>query len=169
MINEFAIPGPRCGKADPRPMFILGVHYLYFAILLAGITVVIAGSVSLLTPPIDRRYLYRLTWWSRFTTAKRLDVEAESIARKRQKHKLNPEKFPDPDREDDVNETNPILKCLGIGKKEDSKEAREAEEIARQNYDPLKSIQENKNWNIVANVLAVFSIELFVFLNAYYA
>lgn len=91
------------------------------------------------------------------------------IARKRQQHKLNPEKFSDPDREDDADETNPILKCLRVGNKGDSKEAREAEEIARQNYDPLKSIQENKTWNIVANVLAVLSIELFVFLNAYYA
>ena len=61
MINEFAIPGPKCGDADPRPSFILGVHYLYFAILLAGITFIIAAAVSLLTPPINRRYLLRLT------------------------------------------------------------------------------------------------------------
>ena len=34
MVNEFALPAPRCGDADNRPLFILRVHYLYFAILL---------------------------------------------------------------------------------------------------------------------------------------
>ena len=59
MINEFALPGPKCGDADSRPSFILRVHYLYFAILLAGITFIISAAVSLLTPPINRRYLLR--------------------------------------------------------------------------------------------------------------
>ena len=106
MINEFAIPGPKCGDADPRPSFILGVHYLYFAILLAGITFIIAAAVSLLTPPINRRYLLRLTWWTRFSTAKRRDIEAESIERKRKKHQMDPETFPDPDKKEDQKGNN---------------------------------------------------------------
>ena len=75
MINEFALPGPHCGEADLRPNFILGVHYLYFAIILATITVIITGAISLMSPPIERRFLYRLTWWTRFSTAKRGDIE----------------------------------------------------------------------------------------------
>jgi len=74
MMNEFALPGPACGKADFRP-FLLSIHYLYFAIILAGITVIITGAISLMSPPIERRFLYRLTWWTRFSTAKRGDIE----------------------------------------------------------------------------------------------
>lgn len=37
MINEFALPGPRCGHPDNRPLFILRIHYLYFALILAVI------------------------------------------------------------------------------------------------------------------------------------
>ena len=96
MVNEFAIMAPRCGKADPRPDYILEIHYLYFAILLAGISAIIVASISLLTPPIERHYIYRLTWWSRFSTAKRTDIEKESKNRKLQRHKLDPEKFDDP-------------------------------------------------------------------------
>ena len=38
----------------------------------------------------------RLTWWTRFSTAKRWDIEAESLDRKRKKHQVDPENFPDP-------------------------------------------------------------------------
>ena len=97
MINEFALPGPHCGEADFRPIFILSVHYLYFAIILAGITVIITGIISLLSPPIDRKFLYRLTWWSRFSTAKRNDIDEISKEKKRRKYQIDPEKYPDPD------------------------------------------------------------------------
>ena len=75
MINEFALPGPRCGDADPRPLFILRVHYLYFAILLAGITFIIVTIISFLTPSLDKKYQIRLTWWTRYNTAERADYE----------------------------------------------------------------------------------------------
>ena len=57
MINEFAMPAPSCGEPDTRPGFILKVHYLYFGILLAFITLVVTTFVSLITPRLDRKYV----------------------------------------------------------------------------------------------------------------
>ena len=57
MINEFAMPAPSCGEPDTRPGFILKVHYLYFGILLAFITLVVTTFVSLMTPRLDRKYV----------------------------------------------------------------------------------------------------------------
>ena len=57
MINEFAMPAPSCGEPDTRPGFILKVHYLYFGILLAFITLVVTTFVSLMSPRLDRKYV----------------------------------------------------------------------------------------------------------------
>lgn len=51
MVLEFAFPPPRCGISDSAPDVLRRVHYLHFAILLCGLTVVVVTTVSLLTPP----------------------------------------------------------------------------------------------------------------------
>ena len=145
MLNEFIFSKPRCGFADSRPVFVIGVHYLYFGILLAAITVVISASISLLTPPINRRYLYRLTWWTRFSTAKRLDIEIESSDRKNRRRRL---------------QNKNTVDC------EANEETTDSSEIS---YDPVAVIRENKNWNIAANAIAVFSVIVSVFLHGYFA
>ena len=97
MINEFALPGPRCGEADHRPLFILRIHYLYFALVLTGVTSLVIVVVSLLTPPLDPRYLIRLTWWSRFSRAERKDYDAVSRSHKIARFSADPEEFKHPD------------------------------------------------------------------------
>ena len=101
MINEFAMPGPRCGEADYRPLFILRIHYLYFALILTLITSIVIMVVSLLTPPLDPRYLVRLTWWSRFSTGKRKDYDKVSKQHKIARFESDPNKFKHPDAVDD--------------------------------------------------------------------
>ena len=101
MINEFAMPGPRCGEADYRPLFILRIHYLYFALILTLITSIVIMVVSLLTPPLDPRYLVRLTWWSRFSKGKRKDYDKVSRQHKIARFESNPNKFKHPDAVDD--------------------------------------------------------------------
>ena len=49
MILDFAYKEPRCGEPDERPLIIVKMHYMYFAMLLfwlSGITMVV---ISLLT------------------------------------------------------------------------------------------------------------------------
>ena len=55
MLLEFTQPTGLCCEALPNPTVLAKMHYLHFAILLAFLTVVIAVTVSLLTPPLDPR------------------------------------------------------------------------------------------------------------------
>lgn len=52
MVMEFIYTAPSCGEEDQRPSVLKDVHYLYFAIILFGLTVAVIVFVSLCTPPI---------------------------------------------------------------------------------------------------------------------
>nr|XP_034358703.1 sodium/glucose cotransporter 4 isoform X2 [Arvicanthis niloticus] len=52
MILEFSYPAPACGEVDKRPAVLKDVHYLYFALLLCGLTAIIIVTISFLTDPI---------------------------------------------------------------------------------------------------------------------
>lgn len=52
MILEFSYPAPACGEADGRPAVLKDMHYLYFALLLCGLTAFVTITVSLCTAPI---------------------------------------------------------------------------------------------------------------------
>ncbi|OBS57031.1 hypothetical protein A6R68_11844, partial [Neotoma lepida] len=52
MILEFSYPAPACGEADRRPAVLKDFHYLYFALLLCGLTAVITVIISFCTEPI---------------------------------------------------------------------------------------------------------------------
>ena len=49
--------------------------------------------------------IVRLTWWSRFSKAKRADYEKISQAHKKARHEKNPEKYLDPDATPEINES----------------------------------------------------------------
>lgn len=52
MILEFSYPAPACGEVDRRPAVLKDIHYLYFALLLCGLTAIVIVAVSLCTSPI---------------------------------------------------------------------------------------------------------------------
>lgn len=52
MTLEFSYPAPACGEADARPAVLKDFHYLYFALLLCGLTAIVIVTVSLCTAPI---------------------------------------------------------------------------------------------------------------------
>lgn len=74
---EFSYAVPSCGSAvqDPRPDIIANMHYLHFGVLLFFISVIATITISLLTPPIDDKKLYRLTFGSRNSTEVREDLD----------------------------------------------------------------------------------------------
>ena len=60
MILDFAFVPPLCGEPDTRPegiIKILGVHYLHFGIILFLLSCLVTTVVSLLTKPIDEKYV----------------------------------------------------------------------------------------------------------------
>ena len=54
---HFSYGTPNCGenKPDPRPAVFTKVHYLHFALILAGVTLIVTVIVSLLTEPRPER------------------------------------------------------------------------------------------------------------------
>ncbi|XP_031232707.1 sodium/glucose cotransporter 4 isoform X2 [Mastomys coucha] len=65
MILEFSYSAPACGEMDRRPAVLKDFHYLYFALLLCGLTAIIIVIISFFTEPIPDEKLARLTWWTR--------------------------------------------------------------------------------------------------------
>ena len=53
------------------------VHYLHFGIILFGISGAVTIYVSLITPPIEEKHLYRLTFWTRHSTKVRVDLDED--------------------------------------------------------------------------------------------
>ncbi|XP_051027096.1 sodium/glucose cotransporter 4 [Acomys russatus] len=68
MILEFSYSAPACGEEDGRPTVLKDFHYLYFALLLCGLTALIIVVISFFTEPIPEEKLARLTWWTRNCT-----------------------------------------------------------------------------------------------------
>nr|XP_015851993.1 sodium/glucose cotransporter 4 [Peromyscus maniculatus bairdii]XP_042128603.1 sodium/glucose cotransporter 4 [Peromyscus maniculatus bairdii] len=80
MILEFSYPAPACGEVDRRPAVLKDFHYLYFALLLCGLTAIITVIISFCTEPIPDEKLARLTWWTRNCPLSELENEAsESV------------------------------------------------------------------------------------------
>lgn len=57
MITEFAYGTGSCVKPSNCPTIICGVHYLYFAIILFGVSGVAILAISLMTKPIDDKHV----------------------------------------------------------------------------------------------------------------
>ncbi|XP_076196362.1 sodium/glucose cotransporter 4 isoform X3 [Aptenodytes patagonicus] len=69
MIIEFIYSAPSCGEEDRRPAVLKDLHYLYFALILCVLTVIVIVLISLCTPPIPEEKLACLTWWTRHRKA----------------------------------------------------------------------------------------------------
>ncbi|KAF1650144.1 Sodium/glucose cotransporter 4, partial [Eudyptes chrysocome] len=65
MIIEFIYSTPSCGEEDRRPAVLKDLHYLYFALILCVLTVIVTVLISVCTPPIPEEKLACLTWWTR--------------------------------------------------------------------------------------------------------
>ncbi|XP_075866895.1 sodium/glucose cotransporter 4 [Microcebus murinus] len=81
MILEFSYPVPACGEVDLRPAVLKDFHYLYFALLLCGLTAIVIVTVSLCTTPIPEEKLARLTWWTRNWPLPEREKEAHESTR----------------------------------------------------------------------------------------
>ncbi|XP_078095937.1 sodium/myo-inositol cotransporter 2-like [Mustelus asterias] len=65
MVLDLVFIPPICGHHDVRPTIISKVHFLYFALILSVITLIVVLIVSLLTQPPTLQQTSRLTWHTR--------------------------------------------------------------------------------------------------------
>ncbi|CAL4067441.1 unnamed protein product [Meganyctiphanes norvegica] len=83
---EFGWSVPPCGyeHEDTRPEIIKiivgNIHYLHFGILLFFISLAVTIMISLLTPPIDKKHLHRLTWSTKSDTEVRVPISKKDLS-----------------------------------------------------------------------------------------
>ncbi|XP_035219556.1 sodium/glucose cotransporter 5-like [Stegodyphus dumicola] len=80
-IWEFSYSVPSCAsqEQDPRPDIISKVHYLHFGILLFILSSAVTIGISLLTEPIAKIHLHRLTFWNRRSEDVRVEITKKKI------------------------------------------------------------------------------------------
>lgn len=58
---EYSYEKPTCGQGeDTRPGFVKDLHFLYFAVILYVLCVLVAVIISLLTKPIDPKHVCKI-------------------------------------------------------------------------------------------------------------
>ncbi|ESO97756.1 hypothetical protein LOTGIDRAFT_203052 [Lottia gigantea] len=164
---EFSYDPLPCGEEDKdtRPDIIKKVHYLHFGIILFGIVVIVTWIISVLTAPIPDKYLHRLTFWDRFNTQERVDIDEEEKANEPQKPK---EKiFTDDDYDSLPCHKKAFQWICGIEKmNEDNEPTVEEKKIIEMKQ---TSIYESSFWSRVLNVNAIILMTVAVFLWGFWA
>ncbi|XP_036377112.1 sodium/glucose cotransporter 4 [Megalops cyprinoides] len=164
MIMEFVYGTLSCGEVDTRPGILKDVHYLYFALILLGLTGLVIAVISLCTPAIPGQHLVRLTWWTRHSQAERIDLDDPwSSSATADRVSEGPSESPA--------ERAPCWKRLGMwlcgltgaAQAELSPEQRQALEKK------LTSIEEEPVWRNVCNINALLLLTVNVFLWGYFA
>lgn len=171
MLTEFAYGTGSCMVPSNCPDIICKVHYLYFAIILFVISIVIILCVSFFTKPIDDIHLYRLCWSLRNRTEERIDLDAEEEEAERNIKEVEEEE-PVPD-EEEGGLRRVLLCCKKAGRwfcgLEDSKapELSKEEEAALQQK--LTDTEENPFWKRVVNTNGIILLAVAVFCHGFFA
>ncbi|KAM5238302.1 solute carrier family 5 member 4-like [Ctenodactylus gundi] len=160
LITEFAYGTGSCVAPSDCPTIICGVHYMYFAIILFCVSVVIVLGISLLTEPIPDVHLYRLCWALWDSTEERIDLD-----RQEERQEVD----------DPVDEDLPVksrgcfkraydLFC-GLQKTGPSLTKEQKEALAKK----LTDTSEKPFWRNVLNMSAIVLLCVVVFIHAYFA
>ncbi|XP_077016534.1 solute carrier family 5 member 4-like isoform X2 [Tamandua tetradactyla] len=161
MIAEFAYGTGNCSTASNCPKIICGVHYLYFAIILFFMSILVVLAVSLVTKPIPDVHLYRLCWSLRNSTEERIDLDAEE---KRQ------EEVDDGVEEDYPEKPHGCFRkafALFCGLQNKGPQLTKEEEAALEKR--LTDTSEKPLWRTVVNINAILLLAVAVFLHGYFA
>lgn len=165
MITEFAYGTGSCMEPSNCPTIICGVHYLYFAIILFVITLIVVLAISFLTKPIPDVHLYRLCWSLRNSKEERIDLDAG-----------------DEDIQEDTKDTIEIetevpqkekgcfrkaydLFC-GLDQEKGPKLTKEEEEALKMK---MTDTSEKPLWRTVVNINGIILLAVAVFCHAYFA
>uniref|UniRef100_A0A8C6ZJA6 Sodium/glucose cotransporter 1 n=1 Tax=Nothoprocta perdicaria TaxID=30464 RepID=A0A8C6ZJA6_NOTPE len=157
MITEFAYGTGSCVNPSKCPFIICGIHYLYFAIILFGICLIIILAVSLMTKPIPDVHLYRLCWTLRNSKEERIDLDADE----KEKHE---------DKDEESEEPGCLKKAYnwfcGLDQQKGPKLSKEEEEALKKK---LTDTTEVPLWRNVVNINGIILLTVAVFCHAYFA
>ncbi|XP_058888826.1 sodium/glucose cotransporter 1-like [Acipenser ruthenus] len=161
MITEFAYGTGSCVTPSQCPKIICGVHYLYFALILFGISCIIILGVSLMTTPIEDKHLYRLCWSLRNSTEERIDLESDNWT--------SPEEEPPSEDPEPPQEVGCFRKAYnwfcGFEQKSALRLSPEEQEALDKK---LTDTSEHPLWKNVVNANAIILLAVAVFLHGFF-
>ncbi|XP_017457186.1 uncharacterized protein LOC365549 isoform X2 [Rattus norvegicus] len=77
LLAEFFYGPPTCGEDRQCPIFICGLHYLYFGFCLLLVSILIILAISLATEPIADDHLHGLCWSLRNSQQRRVALDKD--------------------------------------------------------------------------------------------
>ncbi|XP_056386764.1 sodium/glucose cotransporter 1 [Hyla sarda] len=160
MITEFAYGTGSCVNPSNCPKIICGVHYLYFAIILFGVTTIIVLAVSFMTKPIADKHLHRLCWVLRNSKEEREDLDANDWVNE--------------EAEDDDFDENKKQNCFRKAYNwfcgfEDKKAPKLSEEEKKALESKMTDTSEVPLWKNVVNINGIILLAVAVFCHGYFA
>ncbi|KAM5238300.1 solute carrier family 5 member 4-like [Ctenodactylus gundi] len=161
MIAEFSYGTGSCVSPSYCPKIICGVHYLYVAIIIFSVSILVILGVSLLTKPIPDVNLYRLCWSLRNSKEERIDLDAEDKWQ---------EEAEDNAEEDHLEKSRGCLRkaydfFCGL-QKTGPKLTKDEEEALEKK---LTDTSEKPFWKTVMNINAIIVLAVAVFFYGYFA
>ncbi|KAM6119721.1 sodium/glucose cotransporter 1 isoform 2-T2 [Phoenicopterus ruber ruber] len=164
MIAEFAYGTGSCVSPSNCPYIICGIHYLYFAMILFGVTAIVILAVSFMTKPIPDVHLYRLCWSLRNSKEERIDLDADDEQGKADEK--------DDESVDEESEEEPgCFKKVynwfcGLDQQKGPKLSKEEEEALKKK---LTDTSEVPLWRNVVNINGIILLTVAVFCHAFFA
>ncbi|XP_010142901.1 PREDICTED: sodium/glucose cotransporter 1 [Buceros rhinoceros silvestris] len=164
MIAEFAYGTGSCVNPSNCPYIICGIHYLYFALILFGVSAIVILGVSFMTKPIPDVHLYRLCWSLRNSQEERIDLDADE----------QQDKADEKDEESVNEESEEKAGCLkkaynwfcGLEQPKAPKLSKEEEEALKKK---LTDTSEAPLWRNVMNINGIILLTVAVFCHAFFA
>ncbi|KAL0965570.1 hypothetical protein UPYG_G00283060 [Umbra pygmaea] len=164
MIAEFAYGTGSCVNPSNCPEIICGVHYLYFSIILFTVSCVLIISISLMTKPIEDKYLHRLCWQLRNSTEERVDLELDNWTENQESDSKDNESNIEPTEEPGCCKKM-LLSFCGLEKSNAPKLTEEQQaELQRK----LTDTSEKPLWRNVVNANAIILLAVCVFFHGFY-
>ncbi|XP_012984156.1 sodium/glucose cotransporter 1 isoform X2 [Melopsittacus undulatus] len=155
MIAEFAYGTGSCVSPSKCPFIICGIHYLYFAIILFGVSAIVILAVSFMTKPIPDVHLYRLCWSLRNSKEERIDLDADE----------EETKADEKDKESGCFKKAFNWFC-GLDQQQGPKLSKEEEEALKRK---LTDTSEVPLWRNVVNINGIILLTVAVFCHAFFA
>jgi len=178
---EFGYTIPACGTGlpDTRPEIIKrlvgDIHYLHFGCILFVITLIVTVVVSLLTEPMDPDYLHRLTFWTRYSTEIRRNIDDEEEDETERKQPIDGHKQEMiQENEVELPAWRRAVNCLCGLQTQQAQESNVDSQIIKltpqeEAIQAAESIIEDPFWSRVVNANAVLLMSTAAFIWAWYA
>ncbi|XP_009871955.1 PREDICTED: sodium/glucose cotransporter 1-like isoform X1 [Apaloderma vittatum] len=166
MITEFAYGTGSCTAPSDCPFIICGIHYLYFAIILFGVSTIVILGVSFMTKPIPDVHLYRLCWSLRNSKEERIDLDASENDKADEKDEESVELINEESGEEPGCCKKAYNWFCGLSQQKGPKLSKEEEEALNKK---LTDTTEVPLWRNVVNINGIILLAVAVFCHAYFA